>query len=41
MDWKLQTEMTVPNQFVIFKSLTYCFKETIAFDVNASFASGP
>ena len=28
-------------QFVIFKPLTYCFKETIGFDVKASFASRP
>ena len=26
-------------QFVIFKQLSYCFKETKGFDVNASFAS--
>ena len=26
-------------QFVTFKPLSYCFKETIGFDVNASFAS--
>ena len=26
-------------QFVIFKLLSYCFEETIGFDVNASFAS--
>ena len=29
------------NQFAIFKPLSYCFKETIAFDVKASFASRP
>ena len=29
------------GQFVIFKPLTYCFKETIGFDVKASFASRP
>ena len=28
-------------QFVIFKPLNYCFKETIGFDVKASFASRP
>ena len=28
-------------QFVIFKPLTYCFKETIGFYVKASFASCP
>ena len=29
------------NQFVIFRLLSYCFKETIWFDVKASFASRP
>ena len=29
------------NQFVIFEPLSYCFKETIEFDVKASFASRP
>ena len=29
------------NQFVIFKPLSYCFEETIGFDVKASFASRP
>ena len=29
------------NQFVIFKSLSYCFKETAGFDLKASFASRP
>ena len=29
------------SQFVIFKPLTYCFKERIEFDVKASFASRP
>ena len=29
------------NQFVIFKPLSYCFSETIGFDVKASFASRP
>ena len=28
-------------QFVIFKSISYCFEETIEFDVKASFASRP
>ena len=28
-------------QFVIFKPLSYCSKETIGFDVKASFASRP
>ena len=28
-------------QFVIFKPLSYCFEETIGFDVNVSFASRP
>ena len=28
-------------QFVIFKPLSYCFEETIRFDVKASFASRP
>ena len=28
-------------QFVIFKSINYCFEETIGFDVKASFASRP
>ena len=28
-------------QFIIFKSLSYCFEETIGFDVKASFASRP
>ena len=35
LDW------TPCNQFVIFKPLTYCFKETIGFDVKASFAKRP
>ena len=29
------------DQFVIFKLLSYCLEETIGFDVNVSFASGP
>ena len=29
------------HQFVIFKPLSYCFKETIGIDVNVSFASWP
>ena len=28
-------------QLVIFKPLSYCFEETIGFDVKASFARGP
>ena len=28
-------------QFLIFKPLSYCFEETIGFDVKASFASPP
>ena len=30
-----------PIQFAIFKSLSYCLKETIGFDVKASFADRP
>ena len=30
-----------PIQFVIFKPLSYCFEETIGFDVMASFARPP
>ena len=30
-----------PTQFVIFKPLSYCFEETIGFDVKASFARRP
>ena len=30
-----------PSQFVIFKSLSYCFKEKIEFDVKVTFASRP
>ena len=29
------------NQSVIFKLLSYCFEETIGFDINASFARSP
>ena len=29
------------TQFVIFKPLSYCFQETIGFDIKASFASRP
>ena len=29
------------KQFVIFKPLSYCFKETIRFEVKASFVSRP
>ena len=28
-------------QFIIFKPLSYCFEETIGFDVKVSFASRP
>ena len=31
----------VQDQFVIFKPLSYCFEETMRFDVKASFASRP
>ena len=34
-------EPSPTSQFVIFKPLTYYFKETIGFDVKASFASRP
>ena len=30
-----------PIQFVIFKPLSYCFQETIGFDVKASLARRP
>ena len=30
-----------PFQFVIFKPVSYCFEETVGFDVKASFASRP
>ena len=29
------------NQFVIFKPLSYCFKDATGFDLKASFASRP
>ena len=29
------------NQFVIFKTLSYCFEEIIGFDVKALFTSRP
>ena len=29
------------RQFLLFKLLSYCFKETIGFDVKASFTSRP
>ena len=35
------TVTIVVLQFVIFKPLSYCFKETTGFDVKASFASRP
>ena len=34
-------DLLAEHQFVIFKPLTYCFKETIGFDVKALFASRP
>ena len=34
-------KVRVRIQFVIFKPLSYCFEETIGFDVKASFASRP
>ena len=37
----LKVASSLPEQFVIFKPLRYCFKETIGFDVKASFASRP
>ena len=51
-DWKTQGLLillsffcfkcyTLPSQFVIFKPLSYCFKETIGFDVKVLFASCP
>ena len=30
-----------PMQFVIFKPLSFCFEETLGFDVKASFANRP
>ena len=30
-----------PNQFVVFKALSYCFEKTIGFDVKALFARLP
>ena len=38
---KYPHEVDLSFQFVIFKPLTYCFKETIGFDVKASSASRP
>ena len=29
------------DQFIIFKPLSYCFEETIGFDVKSSFARRP
>ena len=29
------------RQFLLFKPITYCFEETIGFDVKASFANRP
>ena len=41
--WSLVPEekYTSPLQFVIFKPLNYCFKETIGINVKASFTSRP
>ena len=36
-----KVRVRVRIQFVIFKPLSYCFEETIGFDVKASFASRP
>ena len=33
--------LLILGMFVILKPLTYCFKETIGFDLKASFASRP
>ena len=48
-DWKKSTILVKVSllfgvkegtiQFIIFKLLSYCFKETIGFEINASFAS--
>ena len=35
------TVLDSTEQFVIFKPLSYCFKETIGFDVRTSFANCP
>ena len=34
-------KMPFIRQFLLFKPLSYCFEETIGFDVKASFASRP
>ena len=39
-EWYIQEGIFL-HQFVIFKPLSYCFQETIGFDVKASFASRP
>ena len=39
--WFMWFSVKSTIQFVIFKRLSYCFKETIGFDVNVSFASRP
>ena len=36
-----KNKVIITIQFVIFKPLSYCFKETIGFDVKASFTSRP
>ena len=33
--------LNIINRFVIFKLLSYCFQETIGFNVQASFVSRP
>ena len=40
---KISAEVRLINgeQFVIFKLLSYCFEETIGFDVKSSFTSRP
>ena len=39
--WSLVWGVGIAKQFVIFKPLSYCFEETLGFDVKASFASRP
>ena len=38
---KVTASHKVTVQFVIFNPLSYCFEETIGFDVKASFTSRP
>ena len=38
---KITTPLGLPFQFVIFKLLSYCFEETMGFNLKASFASRP